>query len=279
MPYWYTDDYWTCITQTNFVSDALFSYCVTFELTKVSKACHKEKVFSTLHDGNSIIFTEKLFRLTRAAHPSICIHVRLRCRDLRPVWTRGHSQLPGRPLQRTWSARKDHPLDFTNERRMPRQMAPASGWISRIFQLDLLLLWRRPHDFRLNEHLKKKKKISLNFVILPHLIISHFFSTKAYNRPSFSRFAFFFLRMGYKTENVRKSAKKNYFKKPIHPSLMWVWKYTERDISIEMRAVSLQHFTVRGVSLPCCRHDKRFVAGWLRSTWEKEPVDSHHQAI
>lgn len=31
---------------------SLFSYCVTFELTKVSKACHKEKVFNSLADGN-----------------------------------------------------------------------------------------------------------------------------------------------------------------------------------------------------------------------------------
>ena len=27
------------------------SYCVSFELTKVSKACHKEKVFNLLHEG------------------------------------------------------------------------------------------------------------------------------------------------------------------------------------------------------------------------------------
>ncbi len=32
------------------------SYCVSFELTKVSKACHKEKVFNSLHEGNHFTY-------------------------------------------------------------------------------------------------------------------------------------------------------------------------------------------------------------------------------
>ena len=36
------------------IFDALYSYCVTFEMTKVSKACHKEKVFNALHESINI---------------------------------------------------------------------------------------------------------------------------------------------------------------------------------------------------------------------------------
>jgi len=33
---------------------AAADYCVSFELTKVSKACHKEKVFTLLHEGDVV---------------------------------------------------------------------------------------------------------------------------------------------------------------------------------------------------------------------------------